>query len=98
MIQRIVKLSIEPQTNAGAEFRAIFEGSKAKIAQQPGCAGVKLLQSEHHFFTYSLWQSEADLNAYRESALFGSVWPKTKALFYDKPEAWTCQLIDSSAE
>ena len=98
MIQRIVKLAIDPDTDAGDEFRAIFERSKEKIAQQPGCAGVRLLQSERHFFTYSLWRSEADLNAYRESALFGSVWPKTKALFYDKPEAWTCQLIDGSAE
>ena len=74
----------------------IFAESKNNIAGQPGCHGVQLLEGEGHFFTFSHWESEADLNAYRESALFGEVWPKTKALFYDKPQAWTCHKTDSS--
>ena len=78
------------------QVRVIFAESKNHIAGQPGCHGVQLLESEGHFFTFSHWESEADLNAYRESALFGEVWPKTKALFYDKPQAWTCHKTDSS--
>ena len=96
MIERIVKLAIDPSSEKGIAFRAIFAESKNYIAEQPGCYGVHLLESEEHFFTHSLWESEADLNAYRQSALFGKVWPKTKALFYDKPQAWTCHKTDSS--
>ena len=96
MIERIVKLAIDPNSEQGTAFRAIFAESKNQIAEQPGCHGVHLLESEGHFFTHSLWESEADLNAYRQSALFGKVWPKTKALFYDKPQAWTCHKTDSS--
>ena len=96
MIERIVKFAIDPSSEQGTAFRMIFAESKNHIARQPGCHGVQLLESEGHFFTFSYWESEADLNAYRESALFGEVWPKTKALFYDKPQAWTCHKTDSS--
>jgi heme-degrading monooxygenase HmoA len=96
MIERIVKLAIDPNSEQGTAFRMIFAESKNHIAEQPGCHGVHLLESEGHFFTFSQWESEADLNAYRRSALFGEVWPKTKALFYDKPQAWTCHKTDSS--
>ena len=96
MIERIVKLAIDPSSEQGTVFRAIFAESKNRIAGQPGCHGVHLLESERHFFTFSIWESEDDLNAYRQSALFGQVWPKTKALFYDKPQAWTCHKTDSS--
>lgn len=96
MIERIVKLAIEPSSEEGEVFRAIFAESKNRIKDQPGCRGVHLLESEHHFFTHSYWDSEAHLNDYRNSALFGQVWPKTKKLFYDKPMAWTCRKTDSS--
>ncbi len=96
MIERIVKLAIDPNSEQGTAFRMIFAESKNHIAGQPGCHGVHLLESEGYFFTHSFWENEADLNAYRESALFGEVWPKTKALFYDKPQAWTCHKTDSS--
>ncbi|HCP40218.1 MAG TPA: antibiotic biosynthesis monooxygenase [Cryomorphaceae bacterium] len=96
MIERIVKLAIDPSSEEGAAFRDIFAQSRNRIASQPGCHGVHLLESEGHFFTYSMWDSEADLNAYRQSTLFGEVWPKTKALFYDKPQTWTCLKTDSS--
>ena len=95
MIQRIVKLAIDPNQPTGDVFRKIFSESKALIAQQPGCRGVYLLESKNHFFTLSYWDSEADLNDYRASPLFQSVWPKTKPLFYEKPEAWTCQTVDN---
>ena len=94
MIQRIVKLDIKPSESEGDVFREIFSESKNLIAKQPGCHGVRLLESNKHFFTLSFWDSEADLDVYRNSSLFKSVWPRTKELFYDKPEAWTCQIVD----
>ena len=41
------------------------------------------------FFTYSHWESEAHLNHYRFSEFFKDTWGKTKALFADKPQAWS---------
>jgi len=93
MITRIVKLAIDPNSPNGREFEKIFDTSKSKIANQAGCLGVKMLRGEQHYFTYSRWESVAHLNQYRKSALFGAVWPRTKALFYDKPEAWTLEEL-----
>ncbi|MFN7100290.1 MAG: putative quinol monooxygenase, partial [Flavobacterium sp.] len=47
------------------------------------------------FFTYSYWESEADLENYRNSALFKEVWAYTKAFFNDKPEAWSVDKLAS---
>ena len=96
MITRIVKLAIDPESAAGQDFRDLFASIKMKIAGQPGCHGVELLESEKHFFTYSHWTEERFLMEYRQSDLFAEVWPKTKALFYDRPEAWTCLTTDRS--
>jgi heme-degrading monooxygenase HmoA len=44
-------------------------------------------------FTVSIWESEDDLNAYRNSELFENTWAKTKVLFNDKPEAWSLEFL-----
>jgi len=90
MIKRIVKMEFAPEKTA--EFQALFEENKAKIAAFPGCHGVELLQDVTHthiFFTFSHWESENALNEYRMSPLFESVWKQTKALFNAKPMAWS---------
>ena len=82
MIIRIVKLSFH-QEHISA-FKTIFEQSKQKILNRQGCNRVEMLQDIQHnnvFFTYSWWDSEADLNVYRQSDLFVGVWAKTKILF-----------------
>lgn len=94
MINRIVKMTFDP-TKIEA-FKAVFESSKEQIRAMEGCEGLRLLQDLHNpaiFFTYSLWQSEAHLNAYRDSALFEGVWAETKALFAGKPEAWSTSVL-----
>ena len=96
MIVRIVKLSIDPNSKEGASFRRLFLESKEHIVGQAGCHKVVLLEAQTNFFTHSTWDSEEALNDYRKSDLFGVVWPKTKALFYDKPEAWTCLEIEEA--
>lgn len=77
-------------------FKKIFETNWQFIKGFDGCSHVELLQDENNptiFFTYSLWQSEAHLNAYRDSELFARVWGGTKLLFNGKPEAWTVREL-----
>lgn len=97
MIRRIVKLTFK---EAYIEhFKAIFEQSKNKIVGSKGCHAVDLLQhtnQPHIFFTFSVWESEDDLNNYRHSELFQQTWKQTKVLFDDKPEAWSTELLDGS--
>ncbi len=91
---RIVKLTF--QEDKVAEFRAIFEGSKDKIRNFPGCNRLELLHDindSNVFMTYSYWNSEKDLNNYRNSDLFKGVWAKTKLLFNDKPQTWSVEQI-----
>jgi len=54
------------------------------------------LNQKNVFFTYSWWNSEGDLNAYRNSDLFKGVWVKTKLLFNDKPLAWSTEKINEA--
>ncbi len=79
------------------EFLEIFRQSKDKIRGFAGCNHVELLQDVNHpniYSTYSLWDSEEDLNNYRDSELFGQVWKATKALFADKPQAWSHKAVN----
>jgi heme-degrading monooxygenase HmoA len=90
MINRIVRMSFEPENVP--EFLALFESVKDKIAHFEGCEGLTLLRDAslpHVLFTYSYWQSESHLNKYRFSELFKETWSGTKALFNDKPLAWS---------
>lgn len=95
MIKRIVKMSFQP--DKVDEFKNIFGSNWQLIKGFEGCSHVELLQDENSpniFFTYSLWQSEDHLNAYRNSELFNQVWSKTKILFNDKPQAWSVKQIE----
>jgi heme-degrading monooxygenase HmoA len=95
MIKRFVKMSFHSQYID--EFTSIFKTSRHSIKGFAGCKHVELLQDELHpttFFTFSIWESEEHLNAYRNSELFSRVWASTKKLFNDKPQAWTVKLLD----
>ena len=76
------------------EFRSLFDEVQPKINAVNGCQGVELLQDINNptiLFTYSHWDHEDALNAYRNSELFAETWIKTKALFDGKPEAWSVE-------
>lgn len=78
------------------DFKALFEKHKSEIRGVQGCLKLQLLQDlkEPSFFcTYSWWESENDLNNYRSSDVFDVVWPATKAMFADKPEAWSSESL-----
>jgi len=92
MIIRIVKMTFQPEKTT--EFQMIFEESKQLIRNMNGCSHLELLNDINEpniFFTYSYWESETDLNDYRNSDVFANVWAKTKILFSAKPEAWSVQ-------
>jgi heme-degrading monooxygenase HmoA len=74
------------------DFKSHFETVKEKINGFPGCEGMKLLQDQSNkniFFTYSKWEKESDLENYRKSELFGSIWPTVKKWFSERAEAWS---------
>ena len=96
MLVRIVKLSFEPSKIE--EFLTNFEANKEHIRNFEGCCLLELYRDQNTtniFFTYSYWNSEADLDNYRRSSLFKTVWSRTKPLFNGKPEAWSVDKIAS---
>ena len=96
MFIRIVKLSFHEE-NIPA-FLENFELMKEKIRNAPGNRFLELYQDKNNkciFFTYSYWETEQDLENYRNSELFDGIWNFTKKLFNDKPEAWSVDKLAS---
>lgn len=94
MIVRIVKMTF--LSDKTQDFLTLFHASKEYIRAMPGCTHLELLNDIHSpdiFFTYSYWQSEEDLNNYRDSELFKKVWGATKLLHAKKAEAWSLKLM-----
>lgn len=96
MIKRIVKLTFKE--SEVETFLKIFENKKKRIRNFSGCLHLELWRDANQpnvFFTYSFWESEADLNKYRYSELFQETWKNTKVLFSGKPEAWSVEMIET---
>jgi len=94
MLIRIVKLHFKPENIAS--FERIFEASKSGILAFGGCSKVELYQDLSDpgtFFTYSHWEGEAALEAYRASPFFRDVWGNTKKLFDQRAQAWSVKEI-----
>ncbi len=96
MITRIVRMHFRPGERAA--FLDIFNASKHLIRQFDGCQHLRLYNeagSSDVFFTFSVWTSAAHLDAYRNSELFQTTWTATKALFADKPQAWSMEELET---
>jgi heme-degrading monooxygenase HmoA len=94
MIIRIVKMTFKAEEVES--FKTFFENYKDQIRNFPGCQYLQVLQDNNRpeiIFSYSYWDTEADLNNYRNSELFSEIWPKTKAKFAAKAEAWSTHLL-----
>lgn len=94
MIKRIVKLTFRPEETDA--FIRIFDRSQARILAFPGCSHLELWRvtdDPDTFFTYSHWAGPDDLEAYRTSEFFRKTWQETKALFADKPQAWSVEMV-----
>ena len=94
MLIRYVRMTF--QEDKTDEFQAIFNASKDKIKAMAGCQYLELLRDINQpniFMTHSHWESETDLNNYRDSELFKTTWAKTKALFAEKPLAFSVESL-----
>ena len=97
-LTRIVKMEFDiKQIDT---FKNNFKEVKEKIRAVDGCEFLELYQDRdnpHIFFTYSKWQSDAHLQQYRKSELFGRVWKATKILFKGAPAAWSVDTLHTLA-
>ncbi|MGB5980593.1 MAG: antibiotic biosynthesis monooxygenase family protein [Nonlabens sp.] len=96
MIVRIVKMHFKPE--CVTVFQKMFGESMLGIREQPGCKLLELYQDKddsQSFYTYSYWDDESALNNYRNSELFSVIWPKTKAMFDEKPTAQSLHKVHS---
>ena len=94
MIYRIVTMTF--RKNEIDAFLEVFDASKNHIRYFPGCLSLTLLQTTdkpYQMSTFSIWENEAALDAYRHSELFRSTWAKTKILFAEKPVAFSNDAI-----
>ena len=96
MLVRIVKMTFDKTTIS--DFLSNFNSHKEAIREFKGCQLLELYRDKSNptiFFTYSYWDSEADLDLYRKSELFENLWQVTKHMFSDKPQAWSVEKIVS---
>jgi len=96
MLVRIVKMSFKEDKID--DFINNFNDHKNKIRNTQGCKLLELYRDKTNptiFFTYSYWETELDLENYRNSELFKTVWSITKQLFDDNPEAWSVDKVYS---
>lgn len=87
---RIVKMTFEE--NKVDEFISYFNTINQVVNQFPGCRGMRLhrdLNPSNIIFTYSDWKAESDLENYRDSQAFKTIWSTIKPWFAEKAEAWS---------
>lgn len=98
MIKRFVKLTLDIEKMD--HFMAVLDQNIDKIRASQGCSHLEILSDIHapgSVWTFSLWDTEEDLNNYRNSTLFKGVWSEFKKCFSGKPEAWSTQTIRRKA-
>jgi autoinducer 2-degrading protein len=96
MFVRIVKMGFHE--DKVCEFLANFHTVKQYIRNFEGNSFLELYKDKNDpsvFFTYSYWETEAHLEAYKKSDLFCNTWAVTKPLFNIKPQAWSVDKLVS---
>lgn len=95
IIVRIVKMTFkQDKIDAFLEF---LEQNKLQIRNFPGCKMIEILHEKHNpavIMTHSHWNTDQDLENYRQSSLFEYVWSNTKIHFDAKPEAYSMLSLD----
>jgi len=93
-IQRLVRMSFK--TDHISDFMEVFEDSKEKIRNFPGCLALNLIvdvEDPSIIYTSSIWRAIEDLENYRNSELFIQTWRKTKIHFKEKAQTSTFNVI-----
>ena len=94
MIIRIVRMDFK--TEHVQDFLRQFERVRPLIRRYPGVRSLELHRDAglpNVFYTYSEWDSEEALEAYRKSELFRGAWGEVKAWFGGKPQAFSLQPV-----
>jgi heme-degrading monooxygenase HmoA len=82
--------------NKQMEFLKIFNEVKSTIFSMHGCISVDVVVEDNDpnmAKTVSYWESEADLNVYRNTPFFKETWQSCKVLFCNKAIA-TSSIIE----
>ncbi len=89
MITRIVHLQFKEEFLPALLLK--LPEIKNIVTAQIGCNSLKIVraESDNRVFTVSTWDSEQDLNNYRDSEQFKKIWSFFKPNFTSKAEAWT---------
>ena len=90
MIIRIVRMEFQPVHVD--DFLAHFSTIKPLIRSFPGVQHVELhrdASQSNVFYTFSKWDGDDDLEAYRQSDLFKGAWSQAKKWFAGKPQAFS---------
>ena len=85
---RTVRMTFHPEHVA--DFLALFEATRERIAATPGCRSLDLWRDTRFanvLTTLSLWDDAHALDAYRQSDLFRETWARTTPLFAAAPVA-----------
>lgn len=99
LIVRLVRMTFLPEKVD--DFLQLFNRVAGYIRSFPGCHRLELLADitdECVYTTYSVWDSEHDLEEYRLSPLFDETWRVTRAMFSESPTAASYRIIRSSGE
>lgn len=99
MIVRIVRMTFK-EGNIG-DFINLFTRTSSKIAEMKGCKHLELMSEPSNkrvFCTYSIWDSETDLNNYRNSETFNTIWGECKTYFSERPVAFSLEKFISVKE
>lgn len=94
MIRRLVHMEFAPEHVE--TFLELFHSVSDAIRSVDGCHELTLLQEVDQpgrMTTYSLWENEAALEAYRNSELFRATWARTKVLFSARPSASSYRIM-----
>ncbi len=92
MITRIVELQIQAEQIGAA--KKLLEDVAPKVRNMPGCRRLEIMFDIHRkgrVTTYSYWESETNLNEYRDSDVFLVFWKAIKPMFSEKARAWSSE-------
>lgn len=95
MIVRIVKMHFKG--GHVETFLEIFHQHKQTIRAVKGCNHLELLRDIHNplsYTTISYWDTERDLEAYRNSELFRDVWGRVKVLFGAPTQTFSLDKVE----
>lgn len=88
MLLRTVRMTFDPSRVEA--FLALFAEARPKILAQPGCRHLELWQDARFpnvLTTFSRWDDDDALQAYRHSDLFRGTWKRTTPMFAAAPVA-----------